>query len=102
LCYAKKGRRAPTNCRRAREITANFKESQLDRMRPGRKVDVAIDAYPGLKLTGHVDSIQLGSGSYFTAFPPDNATGNYAKIVQRIQVKTLIPDEDESDETAGE
>ncbi len=71
-------------------ITANFKESQLDRMRPGRKVDIAIDAYPGLKLTGHVDSIQLGSGSRFTAFPPENATGNYVKIVQRVPVKILI------------
>jgi membrane fusion protein, multidrug efflux system len=71
-------------------ITANFKESQLDRMRPGQKVDIGIDAYPSLKLTGHVDSIQLGSGSRFTAFPPENATGNYVKIVQRIPVKILI------------
>ena len=71
-------------------ITANFKESQLDRMRPGQKVDVAIDAYPSLKLTGHIDSIQLGSGSRFTAFPPENATGNYVKIVQRVPVKILI------------
>jgi membrane fusion protein (multidrug efflux system) len=71
-------------------ITANFKESQLDRMRPGQKVDIGIDAYPHLKLVGHVDSIQLGSGSRFTAFPPENATGNYVKIVQRIPVKILI------------
>ena len=71
-------------------ITANFKESQLDRMRPGQKVDIGIDAYPDLKLTGHVDSIQLGSGSRFTAFPPENATGNYVKIVQRVPVKILI------------
>ena len=71
-------------------ITANFKESQLDRMRPGQKVDIGIDAYPHLKLTGHVDSIQLGSGSRFTAFPPENATGNFVKIVQRVPVKILI------------
>jgi len=71
-------------------ITANFKESQLDRMRPGQKVDIGVDAYPNLKLIGHVDSIQLGSGSRFTAFPPENATGNYVKIVQRIPVKILI------------
>jgi membrane fusion protein (multidrug efflux system) len=71
-------------------ITANFKESQLDRMRPGQKVDVSIDAYPNLKLTGHVDSVQLGSGSRFTAFPPENATGNYVKIVQRVPVKIVI------------
>jgi membrane fusion protein (multidrug efflux system) len=71
-------------------ITANFKESQLDRMRPGQKVDIAVDAYPGLKLTGHVDSLQLGSGSRFTAFPPENATGNFVKIVQRVPVKIVI------------
>ncbi len=71
-------------------ITANFKESQLDRMRPGEKVDISVDAYPDLKLTGHVDSVQLGSGSRFTAFPPENATGNFVKIVQRIPVKIVI------------
>ena len=71
-------------------ITANFKESQLDRMRPGEQVDISVDAYPHLKLSGHVDSIQLGSGSRFTAFPPENATGNYVKIVQRIPVKIVI------------
>jgi membrane fusion protein (multidrug efflux system) len=71
-------------------VTANFKESQLDRMRPGQQVDIGVDAYPRLKLTGHVDSIQLGSGSRFTAFPPENATGNFVKIVQRVPVKILI------------
>ncbi len=71
-------------------ITANFKESQLDRMRPGAKVDISVDAYPSLKLTGHVDSLQLGSGSRFTAFPAENATGNFVKIVQRIPVKIVI------------
>ncbi len=71
-------------------ITANFKEDQLDRMRPGQPVDITVDAYPGLKLTGHVDSVQLGSGSKFTAFPPENATGNFVKIVQRVPVKILI------------
>ncbi len=71
-------------------MTANFKESQLDRMRPGQKVTFEVDAYPGLKLEGHVDSIQLGSGSRFTAFPPENATGNFVKIVQRVPVKLII------------
>jgi membrane fusion protein (multidrug efflux system) len=71
-------------------VTANYKENQLDRMRPGQKVDIAIDAYPGLKLKGHVDSIQLGSGSKFSAFPAENATGNYVKIVQRVPVKIVI------------
>ena len=71
-------------------ITANFKESQLDRMRPGQAVDISVDAYPSLKLKGHVDSVQLGSGSKFTAFPAENATGNYVKIVQRVPVKIDI------------
>ncbi|WP_438391162.1 HlyD family secretion protein [Caballeronia sp. DA-9] len=71
-------------------ITANFKESQLERMRPGDAVDVSVDAYPDLKLHGHVDSIQLGSGSKFSAFPAENATGNFVKIVQRVPVKILI------------
>jgi membrane fusion protein (multidrug efflux system) len=71
-------------------ITANFKESQLNLMRPGQKVTIKIDAYPKLDLRGHVDSVQLGSGSKFTAFPTENATGNYVKIVQRVPVKIDI------------
>jgi membrane fusion protein (multidrug efflux system) len=71
-------------------VTANFKETQLDRMRPGQKVDFEVDAYPSLTLHGHVDSVQLGSGSRFTAFPAENATGNYVKIVQRVPVKLVI------------
>jgi membrane fusion protein, multidrug efflux system len=71
-------------------ITANFKETQLNRMRPGQRVEIAVDAYPSLRLRGHVDSVQLGSGSRFTAFPAENATGNYIKIVQRIPVKIVI------------
>ncbi len=71
-------------------ITANFKESQLRDMRPGQKVTIEVDAYPGLKLKGHVDSVQLGSGTKFTAFPPENATGNFVKIVQRVPVKIII------------
>ncbi|QPF81997.1 HlyD family secretion protein [Bradyrhizobium genosp. L] len=71
-------------------ITANFKESQLADMRPGQHVTIRVDAYPNLRLEGHVDSIQLGSGSKFTAFPPENATGNFIKIVQRVPVKIVI------------
>src|SRR6185437_5734651 len=71
-------------------VTANFKETQLDRMRPGQRVDVAVDAYPSLKLSGHVDSIQLGSGAQFAALPPENATGNFVKIVRRVPVKIDI------------
>ena len=71
-------------------ITANFKETQLNLMRPGQSVKITVDAYPDLKLTGHVDSIQLGSGSKFSAFPAENATGNFVKIVQRVPVKIVI------------
>lgn len=71
-------------------ITANFKESQLADMRKGQPVKIKIDAYPKLDLRGHVDSIQLGSGSKFTAFPPENATGNFVKVVQRVPVKIVI------------
>jgi membrane fusion protein (multidrug efflux system) len=71
-------------------IAANFKESQLTDMRPGQPVKIKIDAYPSLDLRGHVDSIQLGSGSKFTAFPPENATGNFVKVVQRVPVKIVI------------
>jgi membrane fusion protein (multidrug efflux system) len=71
-------------------ITANFKESQLDRMRIGQKVDIRVDAYRSLKLRGHIDSIQAGTGSRFSAFPAENATGNFVKIVQRVPVKIII------------
>jgi membrane fusion protein (multidrug efflux system) len=71
-------------------ITANFKESQLGRMRPGDKVEIKVDAYSGYKLEGHVQSIQYGSGARFSAFPAENATGNFVKIVQRVPVKIVI------------
>lgn len=71
-------------------ITANFKESQLEHMNPGDKVAITVDAWPDMKLEGHVDSIQMGSGSRFSTFPSENATGNYVKIVQRVPVKIVI------------
>ncbi|EFM19523.1 secretion protein HlyD family protein [Pantoea sp. aB] len=71
-------------------VTANFKESQLERMNPGDKVKISVDAWPDMKLEGHVDSIQMGSGSRFSTFPSENATGNYVKIVQRVPVKIVI------------
>ncbi len=73
-------------------ITANFKETEITRMRAGQPVQIAVDAYPNLHLSGHVDSIQLGAGSAFSAFPPENATGNFVKIVQRVPVKIVIDD----------
>ena len=71
-------------------VTANYKETELDGMRPGQKVKISVDAYPDLDLQGHVDSIQHGSGSKFSAFPAENATGNFVKIVQRVPVKIVI------------
>jgi membrane fusion protein (multidrug efflux system) len=71
-------------------VTANFKESQIGRMRPGDRVDIEIDAYAGYKLSGYVQSVQYGSGSRFSAFPAENATGNFVKIVQRVPVKIVI------------
>jgi membrane fusion protein (multidrug efflux system) len=71
-------------------VTANFKETQLKHMRAGDKVDIHIDAFPGVKIDGKVDSIQSGTGARFSAFPPENATGNFVKIVQRVPVKIVL------------
>jgi membrane fusion protein (multidrug efflux system) len=71
-------------------ITANFKETQLAHMHPGQRVIITVDAYPKLHLTGHIESIQEGSGARFSAFPAENATGNYVKIVRRVPVKIDI------------
>jgi membrane fusion protein (multidrug efflux system) len=71
-------------------VTANFKETQLADMHPGQHVSIDIDAYPKLHLQGHVDSIQQGSGARFSAFPAENATGNFVKIVRRVPVKIII------------
>ena len=73
-------------------VTANFKEIQLDRMRPGEPVTLAIDAYPERTIHGHVDSVQPGSGTAFSLLPAQNATGNYVKIVQRVPVKIVMDD----------
>jgi membrane fusion protein (multidrug efflux system) len=71
-------------------VTANFKETQLNLMRPGQPVSIEIDAYPSRTFLGHVDSIQSGSGTAFSLLPAENATGNYVKIVQRIPVKIVF------------
>jgi membrane fusion protein (multidrug efflux system) len=71
-------------------VTANFKETQLDLMRPGEPVDITIDAYPDKIFKGHIDSIQSGSGTAFSMLPAENATGNYVKIVQRVPVKIVF------------
>jgi membrane fusion protein (multidrug efflux system) len=71
-------------------VLANFKETQLTQMRPGQPVTVTIDTNPGVKLAAHVDSIQRGSGAHFSLLPPENATGNYVKVVQRVPVKIVF------------
>lgn len=72
-------------------IDANFKETQLKRIRPGQPVTIKVDAYGMRKFSGVVDSIAAGSGSVFTLLPPDNATGNFTKIVQRVPVRIRVP-----------
>jgi membrane fusion protein, multidrug efflux system len=81
-------------------VTANFKETQLDRMRRGDPVTLEIDAYPERTIRGHVDSVQPGSGTAFSLLPAQNATGNYVKIVQRVPVK-LIMDNSPTDVALG-
>jgi membrane fusion protein (multidrug efflux system) len=76
-------------------VTANFKENQLDLMRPGQPVEIEVDALGGRKFKGQVESVQQGSGAAFSLLPPEDATGNYVKVVQRVPVKILfdsIPD----------
>jgi membrane fusion protein (multidrug efflux system) len=71
-------------------VVANFKESQLKKMKPGQPVTVAIDALGGREFRGHVDSVQAGSGAQFSLLPPENATGNYVKVIQRVPVKIVF------------
>jgi membrane fusion protein, multidrug efflux system len=71
-------------------VTANFKETQLEHMKPGQRVTISIDAYPNKTFEGKLDSVQEGTGARFSAFPPENATGNFVKIVQRVPVKIVF------------
>jgi membrane fusion protein (multidrug efflux system) len=78
-------------------VLANFKETQLTHMRPGQPVTIRVDAYPGVEFHGHVDSIQAGTGPTFSLFPPENATGNFVKIVQRVPVKIVFDEPPDPD-----
>ena len=71
-------------------VTANFKENQIGRMTPGQAVEISVDAYPDKVFKGHIDSIQAGTGARFSLIPPENATGNYVKVVQRVPVKIVF------------
>lgn len=71
-------------------VTANFKETQLTRMHPGQEAEIRVDAFPGRRFKGHVDSLQPGTGARFSLLPPENATGNFVKVVQRVPVKIVF------------
>ncbi|MDD5681388.1 MAG: HlyD family secretion protein [Candidatus Omnitrophica bacterium] len=77
-------------------VVANFKETELTHMRPGQKVEIRVDSYPEKVFKAHVDSIQRGTGAKFSMFPPENAAGNFVKVIQRIPVKIVF------DERPGE
>jgi len=71
-------------------VVANYKETQLEKVKPGQQVEIKVDTYPGKKFQGKVDSIMAGTGAVFSLFPAENATGNFVKVVQRIPVKIVI------------
>ena len=74
-------------------VVANFKETQLTHMKPGQPVQLSMDAYPNRKFKGKVDSLQAGTGARFSLLPPENAVGNYIKVVQRVPVKIIFDEE---------
>jgi len=82
-------------------VTANFKETELRHMRPGQSARVKIDALAGRTFKAHVDSIQAGTGARFSLLPPENATGNYVKVVQRVPVKIVFDDQLPADRVIG-
>jgi membrane fusion protein (multidrug efflux system) len=82
-------------------VIANFKETQLARMQAGQPVSIDVDAFPNHTLHGHIDSFQRGTGSNFALLPPENATGNFVKIVQRVPVKILLDDTDQDPRLLG-
>ncbi len=71
-------------------ISANFKETQIGLMRPGQPATIEVDSLPGVELKGHVDSVSPGTGAEFSLLPPQNATGNFTKIVQRVPIRIAI------------
>ncbi|MGI8468163.1 MAG: HlyD family secretion protein, partial [Pyrinomonadaceae bacterium] len=71
-------------------VVANFKETQLEKMQIGQNVDIFVDAYPGATFRGTIEGFQAGTGSRFSVFPAENATGNFVKVVQRIPVKIIF------------
>lgn len=88
--YVQEGQQLATLVGTELWVVANFKETQLDHVRPGQPVDISIDAFPSVKLHGRVDSFQAGTGAHFSLFPAENATGNFVKTVQRVPVKIVF------------
>jgi membrane fusion protein, multidrug efflux system len=82
-------------------VVANFKETQLEHVRPGQPVIITVDAFPGKEFTGHVQSISAGTGAQFTLLPPDNASGNFVKVTQRVPVKIMFDKHPEEPLAAG-
>jgi membrane fusion protein (multidrug efflux system) len=78
-------------------VIANYKETELENIRPGQQVDISVDSYPGKVFKGKVDSIMAGTGVTFSLFPAENATGNYVKVVQRIPVKIILQEGTDKD-----
>ena len=78
-------------------ITANFKETQLEDMRVGQRVTIEVDAYGGREFTGKVESIAAATGARFSLLPPENATGNFVKVVQRVPVKIVLDEGQDPD-----
>ncbi|MBF0556906.1 MAG: HlyD family secretion protein [Nitrospirae bacterium] len=76
-------------------VVANYKETQLSKIRPGQRVEIKVDAYQGRIFKGKVDSIMSGTGAVFSLFPPENASGHYVKVVQRVPVKILLDNDTE-------
>jgi membrane fusion protein (multidrug efflux system) len=78
-------------------VVANFKETQLTRMRPGQEVEFSVDSYPGVSFHGKVESISGATGARFALLPPDNSTGNFVKVTQRVPVKIVITQAPDAD-----
>jgi membrane fusion protein (multidrug efflux system) len=78
-------------------ITANFKETQIGRMKVGQEVDINVDAYKGVNFVGHVDNLSPAAQNKFSLVPPQNATGNFVKVTQRLPVRILVDKVDGGD-----
>jgi membrane fusion protein (multidrug efflux system) len=82
-------------------VVANFKETQLEKMKPGQPVVISVDAFPGKEFKGTVQSISSGTGAKFTLLPPDNASGNFVKVTQRVPVKIVFTEKPDKPLSAG-